>query len=166
MKIAKSISIALIFIALFFFFNLFHKKENVVSFTKNNTTIYLEIANTEKQREYGLMNRKSMPNNHGMVFIFPKTEILKFWMKNTLIPLDMIFLNHHKIVAIISNVLPCPKETNYCPSYGPDIPADEAIELNARMADKLQLVKNETVMLKENLKLTPHSRQHDSKAVS
>lgn len=152
MKVVKLLSIALIFITLFFLFNLFYKKENLVSFTKNNTTIYLEIANTEKQREYGLMNRKSMPKDHGMIFIFPHAEMLRFWMKNTLIPLDMIFLNHHQVVAIISNVPPCLKEANHCPLYGPNIPVDEVIELNAGMADKLQLFNNETIMPKENLK--------------
>ena len=131
---------------------MFYKKENLVSFTKNNTNIYLEVANTDKQREHGLMDRKSMPENHGMIFIFSKPEILRFWMKNTLIPLDMIFLNHHHVVAIFSNVPPCPKETSLCPSFGPDVQVDEVIELNAGMADKLHITENEIIMLAENPK--------------
>ena len=147
MRTGKLIGFALILIALFFLFNLFHKKADLVSFTKNNITIYLEVANTEKQREYGLMNRKSMPENHGMIFIFPRSEMLRFWMKYTLIPLDMIFLNHHRIVAIFPNVPPCKKKTNPCSTYGPNIQADEVIELNAGVAKQLSLTIGSNILL-------------------
>lgn len=148
MRIIKFISFTLIIISLFFLFNLFSKKENLVSFTKNNITIYLEIAKTEKEREYGLMNRTSMPENHGMLFIFSHPTILRFWMKNTLIPLDMIFLNHHRIVAIFPNIPPCKKDTNPCPSYGPDVLADEVIELNAGVAKKIAIINHDIIIFK------------------
>ncbi|MES2204755.1 MAG: DUF192 domain-containing protein [Pseudomonadota bacterium] len=140
MRIISLISVSFIVITLFFLFSLFDKKENLLLLTKNNMTLYLEIANTQKQREYGLMNRKSMPENHGMIFIFPHAEILRFWMKNTLIPLDMIFLNHHRVVAIFFNIPPCKEQMNPCPSYGPNIQADEVIELNAGVAKKLTII--------------------------
>lgn len=138
MKKYKIISLALAFVAIFFILSIFYKKERLVSFKKNNITVYLEVADTEKKREYGLMNRKSMPKNHGMIFIFPKPETLRFWMKNTLIPLDMIFLNHERVVAIIADVPPC--KTSFCPSYGPDLLADEVIELNAGAAKQLEIL--------------------------
>lgn len=124
-----------------------NKKSAMTYFTHNNVKIILEIANTEATREYGLMNRKFMPENHGMIFIFQKPEILRFWMKNTLIPLDMIFLNHHRVVAIIADVPPCTANTNPCPSYGPDIFADEVIELNAGMAKQLNLIVRNDILI-------------------
>ena len=54
--------------------------------------LHLEVARTEPQREYGLMNRTSMPAHHGMIFVFDGDGELAFWMKDTLVPLDMIYV--------------------------------------------------------------------------
>ena len=120
---------------------------NTASFSKNGHTIDLEVVDTESQREKGLMYRTSMPKNHGMYFIFEKPDMLYFWMKNTLIPLDMIFLNNNKVVAIFNDVPPCKKETAQCPSYGPKVKADAVIELNAGTAKKLKLTKSDSIAL-------------------
>ncbi len=58
----------------------------------NRTTVTLEVANSPSEREHGLMYRKSLPKEHGMVFVFDTPQVQSFWMKNTLIPLDMIFV--------------------------------------------------------------------------
>ena len=52
----------------------------------------LEVAHTEAQREYGLMNRAAIPPHTGMIFVFDHDEPVEFWMKDTLVPLDMIFV--------------------------------------------------------------------------
>lgn len=52
----------------------------------------VEIARTASEQSYGLINRKTMPPNHGMLFVFVSEDERSFWMKNTLIPLDMIFI--------------------------------------------------------------------------
>jgi uncharacterized membrane protein (UPF0127 family) len=57
-----------------------------------NATLHLEVARNEAQREYGLMNRTSIPAHTGMIFVFPGESQLGFWMKDTLVPLDMIFV--------------------------------------------------------------------------
>jgi len=52
----------------------------------------LEVARTAAQREHGLMNRTELPPHTGMIFVFERDEFVDFWMKNTLLPLDMIFI--------------------------------------------------------------------------
>jgi uncharacterized protein len=117
------------------------------TFTSNNTVIELESAKTFEQKQIGLMGRKSMPENHGMIFIYKSSALLSFWMKHTLTPLDMIFLNNNKIVGIIPNVPPCLTQTS-CTSYGPDHIANQVIELNAGKAKKLKLKQGQTIKLK------------------
>lgn len=65
----------------------------------------LEVARTEAQREHGLMDRAAVPPHTGMIFVFDRDEPVAFWMKNTLVPLDMIFVAADGIVRrVYSNV--------------------------------------------------------------
>jgi uncharacterized protein len=111
----------------------------IVSKASAISAIELEVANTAQEQEIGLMNRPSMPLNHGMVFNFTPPVPARFWMKNTLIPLDMLFLRDGKIKNIQANVPPC--KADPCPNYGPDNQEliDQVIELNAGQAQKLGL---------------------------
>lgn len=61
--------------------------------------VHVEIANTDEARTRGLMFRKDLPADHGMIFLFPVTEEHSFWMHNTLIALDMIFVAEDRTVA-------------------------------------------------------------------
>ena len=74
--------------------------------TKGPVLLKVEKATTEKQRRVGLMNRKKLAKNSGMLFLFEKPQIAYMWMKNTYIPLDMIFVNYGKIVSIHQNAHP------------------------------------------------------------
>ncbi len=103
-----------------------------------NNCFQAELAVTETQREKGLMNRDKLESDKGMLFIFEKEGIYSFWMKNTLIPLDMIWLNSNKeIVFIATDVQPC--KTLICPSTVPQAKAKYVLEINAGIVQKIGL---------------------------
>src|SRR6478735_2107671 len=78
----------------------------------------VEIADTEPARERGLMFRKELPSGQGMLFDFHRDQEVSFWMKNTLIPLDMIFIRGDgQILRIEENTVPL--STRMIPSRGP-----------------------------------------------
>jgi hypothetical protein len=80
------------------------------------TTLQLEIATTEQQREQGLMNRTHLAPHSGMLFVFPSDQPVSFWMKNTLISLDMVFVDANGTVRqVIANV----------PTVSPALPDDQ-----------------------------------------
>ena len=98
----------------------------------------VEIANTDAERERGLMFRVHMAADHGMLFVFPDEQPRYFWMKNTLIPLDIIFFDAHKRLINVSADTPRCK-ADPCPTYASSAPAKYVLELNAGMAAKLGL---------------------------
>jgi uncharacterized protein len=99
--------------------------------------IDLEVAKTSKEQEIGLMYRTSLAKNRGMLFEFGKPRYTRFWMKNTLIPLDMVFLKDGIIKGIFLNVPPCRQDP--CDSYGPDTKINQVIELPGGRAKELNL---------------------------
>ena len=100
--------------------------------------IMLEVARTPQQQQIGLMYRTSLPDDRGMLFAFDPPQPVSFWMKNTLIELDMIFLQNGQVKAIATNVPPC--TTTPCPTYGPQkIVIDQVIELRGGRATELGL---------------------------
>ena len=100
----------------------------------NGSTFSVEFAQTDEERAKGLMFRESMNVNDGMLFIFDEEKSRRFWMKNTLIPLDMIFLDVNKTVVFIhANVQPC--EDDPCKLYESP-PAQYVLEINAGIAEK------------------------------
>ena len=97
--------------------------------------IHAEIALTDEQRTHGLMYRTEMPEDHGMLFVFPVAQPLGFWMRNTLISLDMVFLNEDGLVSFIhKNAIP--QDETIIESRGP---VSRVLELNGGTAERMGL---------------------------
>lgn len=99
------------------------------------TKIDIEIADDDYQRQLGLMNRKEMKENEGMLFIFPRQDWLSFWMRNTLISLDMIFVNENKQIVTIHKNTRILSDSSY-PSTRP---AKYVVEVVAGFTDKYNI---------------------------
>ena len=120
-------------------------KDGELTFTdslgNSKITIDLEIADNEYKRQLGLMNRSSMKENQGMLFIFPDEEIQSFWMRNTLISLDMIFVNKNKkIVTIHKNTKILSSQ-----SYSSTEPAMYVIEVDGGFTDRHHIVRGDKI---------------------
>ena len=96
-----------------------------------NKCFQVELAETKMQREKGLMNRQVLGDNNGMLFIFEKDDIYPFWMKNTLIPLDIIWIDSNGVVVFIEeNVEPC---VDNCSIFKSDREAKYVLEIRSKI---------------------------------
>jgi uncharacterized membrane protein (UPF0127 family) len=110
-----------------------------------NREFTLEVAADERTREVGLMNRKSMPEDHGMIFVFYDEHVMNFWMRETLIPLDIIYINRNGKVVCIDQMEPLDERT----PHGSKEPALYAIELNKGMAARAGLKEGDVLKIPE-----------------
>jgi len=130
----------LIFIVLFFsvvllLFIYYNSNKNIVCFSENCFDV--EISSTQEELSKGLMFRESLDKNSGMFFIFPEEGIYNFLMKNTLIPLDIIWINSNKeVVFIQENAQPCKEK---CEIYKNNQKALYVLEMNAGKAKELDI---------------------------
>ena len=96
----------------------------------------VDLAETQEKQALGLMFRDSMPQDHGMLFIFPGESRRSFWMKNTRIPLDIFYFNSNlELVSVAEKTPPC--RTSKCPAYPSEGPAKYVLELNSGKAAEL-----------------------------
>ena len=91
-------------------------------------SVNVELARTQEESKIGLMFRESMPQDQGMLFIYPQEQDLTFWMKNTLIPLDIIFFDTEGNFVSTSTMVPCTQDP--CTLYDSMDPALYALEVN------------------------------------
>ena len=99
----------------------------------------VEVADTDDERARGLMFRDSMDTDKGMLFVFERDEPRAFWMKNTRIPLDILYFDDsRRLVSQQRDVPPCSLGDG-CPSYPSNVPARYVLELNAGEAARLKL---------------------------
>ena len=100
--------------------------------------IQIEVAQTQEERMRGLQARRHLGKDRGMLFIFQESKKHSFWMKDTFIALDFVWINANKrIVTIMPNIVPC--ETEQCPVYTPSKKALYVLEVNAGATAELGL---------------------------
>lgn len=92
-------------------------------------TLIVEIADEPALQAIGLMNRTELPNNTGMLFVFKEEVMRQFWMKNTLIPLDIAFFNANQELIALKTMPPCTEDP--CPKYSSSRAAQYALEAPA-----------------------------------
>ena len=97
----------------------------------NGDQYSIEIAKTSKQRQQGLMYRQNLDIRQGMLFVYPRPGNHRIWMKNTLIPLSVIWLDDNETVIEVKILPPC--KLDPCPSYGVSKPAKYIIELSSEV---------------------------------
>ncbi len=99
----------------------------------NDHLVVAEIADTPDRWQKGYMFRREVRDGEGMVFVFPQPEVHPFWMKNTLVPLDIIWMDEARtIVHIEPNTPPC--KADPCTSYGPPRKSSAVLEVRAGTA--------------------------------
>lgn len=100
----------------------------------NGKTFNAEVAQTDAEQTKGLSGRDYLAADSGMLFVFPKSDIYTFWMKDTKIPLDIIWINDGKIVEMTTLN---PPSDDKIPSYTPKNKAQYVLELNANSGFKV-----------------------------
>jgi uncharacterized membrane protein (UPF0127 family) len=106
-------------------------------------TFHVEIADTPAKRELGLQYRRELPADHGMLFLFPDEKEQSFWMKNTPIPLDMIFINKdRRIVGIVEQTVPFSLE-----SRSVRAPSQYVLEINGGLSRRFGIRAGDAVRI-------------------
>ena len=106
----------------------------------------IEIAADDASRAHGLMDRTHMDADRGMLFVFENDEPRAFWMKNTKIPLDMLFFDREqRLISVQHDVPPCVSDP--CPPYRSGAPARYVLELNAGESAKMGLTPGDPIAI-------------------
>ena len=117
--------------------------------TIKEQTFDVELAKDDKKKQVGLSNRKSLDTKKGMLFIFEQKGKYSFWMKDTQIPLDIIYIDDNKIVHIVRNAPPQKGSNGQLPIYTPPLNANFVLEINGGLSDKYDFKSGDTVSFKD-----------------
>jgi uncharacterized membrane protein (UPF0127 family) len=117
--------------------NAIHQKQVGAQICADNICFSVQVARTPKEQQQGLMYRTSMDPKEGMLFVFAQMNIHTFRMKNTMIPLDILWLDDQRKIVHIVTAQPCDQDP--CPVYMPEHMAKYVVELNAGNAKTYHL---------------------------
>ncbi len=109
-------------------------KENKV--IVNNKEFTIEIADNDREKNLGLGKRKDLCEDCGMLFVFPRSGIYSFWMKDMLFPLDIIWIRENKAVYVARDVSP-----EYRGNINSGMEADSVLEINSGLSEKYGIEK-------------------------
>ena len=122
-------------------------------FFPDGFVVHVELAADEENRQQGLMYRDQLRPGTGMLFLFPEDGEYPFWMKNTRIPLDMIWIDSGRRIAHIAHDVP-PCEVEDCPSYPPHARARYVLEVSAGVAKAHALKDGDVLRFEETSNVT------------
>jgi uncharacterized protein len=112
----------------------------------DGSTVHVELAKTEAERNFGLMERTALPQGRGMLFIHDQPGHYGYWMYDCKIGLDILWMDqNHRIVEMSPNTPPCKGKSNTCPSYGGRETSIYVLELPVGSIKAHQLAVGQTV---------------------
>ena len=126
----------------------FEKAQVTIKTVSQDVVFTVEIADTSAKRRKGLMKREVLAIDHGMLFIFEEEKMLNFWMKDTPLPLDIIFFGHDgRYVSHHAGAVPYSEE-----SIRSVAPAQYALEVNAGLAMEKQIGEGSLLILPDEVR--------------
>ena len=138
----------LLIIIYIIFITFYRPKTKTIPITLGDTKYNFEIAKTISQKSTGLSNRNSLCQNCGMIFVYSSENIYPFWMKDTLIPLDMIWFDKTGKIVTYLNAIPEPNTAiTKLKVYKNTTPAQYILEINSHDFDKLNLKIGDVIKL-------------------
>jgi len=144
-KIRKTAGLSFITVFIFSLFSLTQAESLTTKVCFKNVCLIAEIADDNFKRQQGLMFRKSLPENEGMLFVFDEEQRYSFWMKNMFIPLDFIWISKDKrIIDIMTDVKPC---VDACDNLIPKEKVKYVLEVNSGFVSKHKLNLGDQVFL-------------------
>lgn len=107
--------------------------------------VAVRVARTSPQRRHGLMEVEALPDGAGMWFVYREDRTGGFWMKNTLVPLDIAYVDADGRIVSIADAVPC--RADPCPSYPPTVPYRTVLEVPAGYLDRIGAAVGDTARL-------------------
>lgn len=129
---------------------IFSNKPKQATVTIRNQSFIAEVADSDEKQTKGLSGRENLEENRGMLFVFEKSDLYSFWMKEMKFPIDILFIKNDKIVTIHQNVPP-PKDNvplYELSLYKPKEEANYVLEINAGLSQKYSFKEGDNVEMK------------------